>query len=112
VTFGVPVKGQDESSASYLIYGLAGRISREKISFAEYTAATAEIGKPASYPPFVDAWSSFAIIEPHGYYSAIVKVFGPPKNEENIHKGQIALEKLIDELIAKKIIQETDHTRK
>src|SRR5206468_9017837 len=44
-TFGVPVKGQDDSSASYLIYGLAGRISRDKISFADYTAATAEIGK-------------------------------------------------------------------
>jgi hypothetical protein len=78
VTFGVPVKGQDESSASYLIYGMAGRISREKISFAEYTAATAEIGKPASYPPFVDAWSSFAIILKFSQYFIGSLAFASP----------------------------------
>jgi hypothetical protein len=114
VTFGVPTKGQDDLSASYLIAGLAERISRDKISFADYTAAAAEIGKPAAaYPDFVNAWSSFAIIKPRPrYYSDIIKVFGPPVREKNILKQQIALEKLIDELIAKKIIQEGDDTRK
>src|ERR1700675_1305107 len=98
-TYNIAVKGPDDVSGAYLITGLANGIGLDKISFADYTAAAAEIGKPKAMSSTIDMHSSFAIIKSSRRYDELLmRLFGPPNLERDIDKRSVLLEQLADEL--------------
>jgi hypothetical protein len=104
-TYDIPVKGPDDVSGAYLVTGLANGIGLEKISFADYTAAAAEIGKPKAISSTVDMHASFAIIKASPRYDdRLVRLFGPPNLQRDIDKRSVLLEQLADELAKKALI--------
>jgi len=101
--FEIALKGPDDQSAAYLLTGLASRIGAEKISFVEYSAIAARIGKPQLYNTDIDLAASFAITRASKEYpQRIQELFGKPVKQEEILKGMLRVEQLMAELIRKK----------
>jgi len=107
--FQVPARGPDDPSGAYTVSGLTSGIAIDKISFGEFSAAASEVGRPKSYPTWIDALGSYAIFKHRmDYMRRIDEEFGKPVKVSDIARREVKWEQLIDDLAKRKTELEKD----
>jgi hypothetical protein len=98
-TFKARLKGPEDISTAYIVSGLAYGTAREKLSFAEFSYAAMQIGKPLTSPPYLDDTASYAILKSSVKYDQqLRRLLGNPVAEADIQKKLLKFDQLIEYL--------------
>jgi redox-sensitive bicupin YhaK (pirin superfamily) len=98
-TFSLPVKNENDQTATYIVEGVVSSISKDNYSFDEWSAATGENQYSEPNEWNIDPSASFTIFKASATYEArLTSAFGQPITEDKIEKKVVRYPQLAEDL--------------
>lgn len=98
-TYVTTLKGPEDHLTSTMVTGLATRTARDKLSLDDFEIASKLTSKPTEIPMIFNSDSSYAIFRAtRNVDKGLRHLFGEPKYEGALQKGQLKYEELAKQL--------------